>query len=417
MRYVIIGNGAAGNAAAQAIVSRDPAGQVIIVSNESHESYYRPLIPNLIDGSVDKNVLFRDEITQTKGVKKRLGVQVEGIDPQGKFITLEKGEQLPYDRLLIATGSNAIRPRIPGMEAGGVHTLRTLDDAEAIRKAAEGQRSAVIIGAGRVGIKTASVLRHRRLEVSVVEMLGHVVPLQFDKVAGELLGSAIEGQGIRLVTGHAVKRVTHTEGRVSGVELDDGRRIEAQLVVVATGVSADTELAREAGIAVNRGVLVDEFLRTSVSNIYAAGDVCETRDLLTDEPLVSGLWTNAVEMGTIAGRNMSGEEVAYGGAFSVLNSLEVANIPTISIGLTNPPRGEDYEVKVQRHGDRYRKLVIKRGVLVGALLVGDVEGAGVFTGLIKRKSKIEPFIDILMAPRPSFAPWLAGDLEIPGQKA
>jgi NAD(P)H-nitrite reductase large subunit len=412
MKYVIIGNSAAGNAAARSIVSRDPGAETLIFSDEPYASYYRPLIPNLVDETVEERLLFRDERTEPQGVEKRLGQRVKSIDPQEKRITLEEGAQISYDRLLVATGSSPLRPPVEGVDGEGVHTMRSLDDASAIKKAVEGTDRAVIIGGGRVGMKTASVLKNRGLDVTVVEKLDYVVPLQFDKVAGEISTAAVQGKGIELILGQGMKSIMSTNGKVRGVELEDGRELETKLVVVATGVIANTELAQSAGIAVNHGILVDPFMRTSVPDIYAAGDVVETRDLVTNQPIVSGLWTNAVEMGTIAGRNMTGEEADYGGAFGVLNSLELANVPTVSVGLVDPPAGDDYDIRAVRRGDHYRKLVLKEGVLVGALLVGDIEGAGVYTGLIKRRIQVEPHLEALMAPRPSYASWLLRESQL-----
>ncbi len=412
MKYVIIGNSAAGNAAAKSIISRDPGAETLIVSDEAHASYYRPLIPNLIDETVKDEFLFRDERTEPQGVEKRLGQRVMAIEPEAKRITLLGGDQVPYDCLLIATGSSPLRPSVDGVDAEGVYTMRTLDDASAVKKAMEGTDRAVIIGGGRVGMKTASVLKNKGLDVTVVERLDYVVPLQFDQVAGEISTAAVEAKGIKLILGQGMKAIMRNNGRAVGVQLEDGREVEAPLVIMATGVRANTELARTAGIAVEQGVLVDAFMRTSIPDIYAAGDVVETTDIATNQPIVSGLWTNAVEMGTIAGRNMAGDEVEYGGACGVLNAMELANIPTVSVGLVDPPSAEDYDIHVIRRGNYYRKLVLKQGVLVGALLVGDIEGAGVYTGLIKRRVQVESYLEALMAPRPSYARWLLRESQL-----
>lgn len=406
MSYVIIGNGGAGNAAAGAIRAMDPTGRVLILSEESHRAYYRPLIPALIEDGAEKDSLFRDELTIPGDVEVRLGERVVAINPKRKSVTLGSGEILPYDRLLIATGSSAARPRITGLDGPGACVLHTIDDAKAIRVTAERAKRSVVIGAGRVGMKAAFGLRHRGLEVDVVEKLTRVVPLQFDEVAGEILRQAIESQGIRLILEQTVREVERQGGLVKGVVLDDGRRLETDLIVVAVGVQANVELAQAAGLTLNRGVLVDEHLRTSDPNIYAAGDVVETANVVTGENIVSAIWTNAVEMGRVAGENMGGGDVEYPGAFGVLNSLELADIPTVSIGVIEPPPGDGYRVFTARRGGTYRKLVFKNGQLVGALLVGDIEAAGVYTGLIKRKANVESYAETLMAHRPSYAPWL-----------
>jgi len=407
MRYVIVGNGAAGNAAAGMILAGDPAGRVVILSEEPHDFYFRPLIPGLIDQSLERRFLFDGQAGDGGRTERRLGEKVLGIEPDGKKVILESGEGIPYDRLLIATGGSAHRPPVPGMEAQGVHVLRTLGDAEAIRGTAEGRERAVVIGAGRVGMKAAAVLKRVGLHVTIVERLDHVLPLQFDRTAGEIVGAGLKAQGIELVLGRGIRAVQETEGRASGVEIEDGRQLKADVVVVATGVEPNTRLAKGAGIPVGRGILVDLFLQTGTPDIYAAGDVVEMPDLVAGEPSVSGLWTNAVEMGNVAGRNMTGERAEYGGPFNVLNALEVAGIPTVSVGLTNPLRDVGFEILTLRRGDTYRKLVLEEGVLKGALLVGDIEGAGVITGLIRRKMEIGARAEGLMSGRLTYAAWLS----------
>jgi len=159
------------------------------------------------------------------------------------------------------------------------------------------------------------------------------------------------------------------------------------------------ELARRAGLAVNQGIIVDSRLCTSASEVYAAGDVVETTDIVTGHRLVSGLWTNAVEMGRLAGSNMAGAALEYPGAIAVLNSLEVAGIPTVAVGLTQPPPNSGYQIYRGRRGSNYRKLVCRDKVLVGALLLGDLAGAGVYTGLIRAKATLDKPWDILTEPR------------------
>jgi NAD(P)H-nitrite reductase large subunit len=333
-------------------------------------------------------------------------MRVTGIEPKEKNLTLENGDALPYDRLLLATGSSAIRLPVIGLEGPNVHVLRTIRDAESISLSAETAERAVVIGGGRVGMKAAFALRSRGLDVAVVEKLRRVVPLQFDDVAAEIMGQAVESRGIKLFLGQTIQEVEQAEGETRTVVLNDSSRLTADLIVLAVGVQPNVELAKAAGLRINQGVLVNEYLQTSDPDIFAAGDVVETVDIVTGESLVSGLWTNAVEMGRIAGENMSGGSKKYPGAFGVLNSFELADIPTISVGLIDPPESDGCQVYADRRGDSYRKLVIQDGILKGALLVNDIEGAGVFNGLIKRKAIVEHFLEPLLAPRPSYAPWL-----------
>ena len=407
MRYVIIGNGAAGNAAAAAIRTWDPMGKVLIFTDEPQPAYYRPLITNLIEEGLPEDIFFQKEPGSPPEVDLQLGKRIAGLDAGLKQLTLQDGMTCAYDRLLLATGALAILPDIPGWQGPGAHALRTLADAQALAQAAREGKNAVIIGAGRVGLKAALALQQRGLEVTLVEQCPHLVPVQFDEVAGEILGKTLEAVGIRLIFNQTVTAVRRAGDRIIGLALADGRVLEAEVVVAGVGARPHVELARKAGLAVNQGILVDKWLRTSAPDIYAAGDVVETTDIVTGQSIVSGLWTNAVEMGRIAGSNMAGAAIEYPGAFAVLNSLEVAGIPTVAMGLTNLPAGGEYQVYQSRRGNNYRKLVFQEEILVGVLLVGDIDGAGVYAGLIRGKAKIRKICGELEHPRSGLASWLS----------
>jgi NAD(P)H-nitrite reductase large subunit len=408
MRYVIIGNGAAGNAAAQAIRTRDPAAGLVIISDEPEPAYYRPLITGLIEGGAAQDISCRQRGETPPDAELRLGKRIKDLDAGLRRVTFEDGETLAYDRLLLATGAAAILPEIPGLPGAGTFALHTLADARAIARAARGAKCAVVIGAGRVGLKAALALRRAGLDVVLVEQGPHAVPLQYDAAAGRILARALEAQGINFFFGQTLTEVRREKDRIQGVALAGGRVLPGELIVAAVGVRANRELAGKAGLRVNQGIVVDQWLRTSDPNIYAAGDAAESMDLLTGQNLVSGLWTNAVEMGRIAGRNMAGANQAYPGAWAVLNSLDVAGIPTVCIGLTNPPPGEGYRVQAGHRGNNYRKLVFHGEALVGALLVGDIDAAGVYAGLIKAKAQTVKIAAALEQPRRVLAAWLAG---------
>jgi len=410
MRYVIIGNGAAGNAAAAAIRDRDPAAEMLILSDEPQPAYFRPLITNLIDEIQPKDLYFPAGAASPQEAEVQLGMRVLGLDVEAKQLNLQDGRTCSFDRLLLATGASALVPDLPGWPGPGTFVVRTLADAQGLAQATREARDIVVIGAGRVGLKAGLSLRQRGLAVTLVEQGPWVAPMQFDEVAGLILGRALEAQGLGLCLGQSVAAVKRDGKRIQGVVLEDGRFLEAEVVVAAVGVRPNVELAREAGLAVNQGILVDKRLRTSAPEIYAAGDVAETTDLVTGQSLVSGLWTNAVEMGRLAGSNMAGASLEYPGAWAVCNSLEVAGIPTVALGLTNPVLAEEYEVYRSRRDTTYRKLVCQGGVLVGALLIGDIDDAGVYAGLIKGKAQIGNIDEVMRQPRRNLASRLSRNL-------
>ncbi|MCL4502911.1 MAG: FAD-dependent oxidoreductase [Deltaproteobacteria bacterium] len=402
MRYVIIGNGAAGNAAAAAIRKQDPGGEVLIFSDEPAPAYYRPLIVNLIE-DIHKDIFVPQELN----MKAATGQTVMALDAGAKRLTFLDGATCTYDRLLLATGASAIIPDLPGLQGHGTFVLRTLADAETLAQAAGEAKEALVIGAGRVGLKAAMALRQRNLSVTIVEQGPGPAPMQFDQEAGGILSEALAAQGFNLLFGQTVAEVQRAGDRLIGAILADGRKLPAQVIVAAVGVRPKVELAQAAGLTVKQGIVVDRHLRTSAPEIYAAGDVAETTDLVTGHSLVSGLWTNAVEMGRIAGRNMAGGHQEYQGAWGVLNALEVAGIPTVAVGLTTPPLDAGYQVLRRRRGNNYRKLVCKDGILVGALLLGALDGAGVYAGLIRSRTRINDLAAALDQPRRGLASRLA----------
>ncbi len=407
MRYVIIGNSAAGRAAASAIRSRDTTGEVIVLSDEAHPAYYRALMPFFIDDRIGEALMFQDEADAPADVDIRLGIRAEEIDPERKVVNFAGGAHLSYDRLLIATGSSALRLSLPSMKGPDVHVLRCFADAQAIKAQAERSTRALVVGGGRVGMKTAMALRRRGMEVTVIEQSDRIVPLQFDPTAANLVGKQVEAFGIQLLLNETAQEVTRRNGRLRGVLLTDGREVEADLLVVAVGVKPNAALARDADLEVNRGIVVDKFLRTDAADIYAAGDVAETSDITSGERILPATWTSAVEMGRVAGQNMAGGRTEYAGTLAVLNSFLLAGVPTVAVGLTEPPDDQGYDVYADLRGENYRKLVVKDEQLVGVLMVGDLEGAGLYTALIKARSKLDyEALNKILEPKPSRAVWL-----------
>lgn len=412
MYYVIIGNSAAGIAAASSIGERDPGGAVTILSDESHPSYYRPLIASIIENGHGLPSLLRDRETIPRNVVVRLGTRVRAILPKEKSLTLDGGEEVTYGRLLIATGSSAARLSVPGLSGLGVHVVRTIADAEAVKTDAESAHRTVVVGGGRVGIKTALALCHRGLSVTVVELGDRVVPLQFDEAAARIVGRALEAQGIRIIFRRSVQDVQRLNGRIGAVGLTDGTSLKADLIVVAVGIKPNAQLAAEAGLKVEAGVVVNDFMQTTNPDIFAAGDVAQTRDIVTGKSIIAGTWTDAVAMGRVAGTNMAGGNATYAGSLAVQNAFEPAGVPTVSVGLIDPPDEAQYQVYSDLRGDEYRKLVIKEDRLIGALMVGNIEAAGVYTGLIKRQAPVGAFLDTLLSGRPSIAALLGRDSPI-----
>ena len=398
MRYVIIGNGAGGVTGADTIRRLDPEGTITIVSDEEVPFYSRLLLADFIAGAVSEEELFlwTKDSYAALGIELLLGSTVVRLEPEEKRVLLADDQALNYDRLLIATGASPMLPEVEGLEGPGVFSLRSIKNAREIVAASQNTEGAVVIGGGLIGLHTAFGLQARGLAVAVVEMLPHVLPQQLDPKAGDVLGEAIEAKGVQLILGQTVEKMVRGDGRVKGVVLDDGQRVECGVVVVAVGVRPNIALAQEAGLEVGEGILVDNHLQTSLPDIYAAGDVAETIDPLTGQRTLSAVWPSAVEEGRVAGFNMAGEPREYEGALGLLNSVEFAGIPIISVGLIKP-EGKAYEISVWEGKDSYRKLIFREDRLVGAILLGDIERAGIYTALIRQQIDVGKIREVLTA--------------------
>jgi nitrite reductase (NADH) large subunit len=385
MRHVIVGACIAGISAAKAISSGDPGGTIEIVSDEKVKPYYRPMIPFLIrKEGID--IAFEDDLFNKKSVSLRHDRAV-GIDMGTKEVKLASGKRLSYDRLLLATGSRPVLTDIPGIKGAGVFTFRRRDEALEIRAYAAGKKRALVMGGGLVGIKAAIALKELGLHVTVVEKLPEILLQRLDRKGSSRISGHLRKAGIDIVAGDSVSEIIKGAGGVKAARLSSGVTVETDLVIVAVGTTPELDFLKNTGIKTNKGILINESLQTSVPGIYAAGDVVEYNDLSTGMPAVSGLWTNAEEMGRLAGRNMAGANAKYEGFLSVLNSTEFLDVPVMSIGLIEP-EGGDYESIVEDNIDSYRKLVFKGEVLVGAVFVGEAANAGIYTNLIRNKIPI-----------------------------
>ena len=399
MKHVIVGASAAGMAAAEAIRKRDPTSEIIMLSEEAHPPYYRPLISYLIYKGKKEEEILRERRLTPGNLDLRLNVRATGLDPLKHMLMLENGSALPYDRLLLATGASPILPEIERLKGPEAFTLRKWEDATDIAQAAEGGTHAIVLGAGRIGMKSAFALRHLGLKVTVVELLERIVPQQLDNESAAIFGETVKKEGIETILGHTLKKVNRKGEKVISVYLDNGRELPASLVVAGVGVQANIELAKSGGLRTDRGLLVDDHLRTSDPSVFGAGDVVETKDIVSGESIVSGIWTNATTMGHIAGGNMAGGDSTYEGAFSLLNAMELGGLPVISVGEIHEKSGNGVEVFSERHGMNYRKLVFRGNRLTGLILVGAIERAGVYQTLIREKSDVSTLRKELLGPK------------------
>jgi len=395
MNYVIIGGSAAGIAAAETIRRDDKKSLVTVISDEAVPLYSRCLLTYLIAGSIDeKKLKFRDaNFYKDNNIKTYLGKKAVSVDAKKKNVSLEDGTKISYDKLLIATGATAKSVDVAGADKKGVFTLRTIEDARGIIKSLDKAKKIAVLGGGLIGLRDAYALRQRGKEVTVIVKSPHILSQMLDAGAAGMISSIFEKNGIKIMTGVAAKKI---EGKksVEGILLDNGEKLQCQLVIIGKGVKPNTELASSVGLSVGEGINVNEFLQTSDEHIFAAGDVVEAFDVARGKKRINGLWPSAVEQGEIAALNMLGKKTCYDGSLS-MNSVDFFGLASISMGITKP-KEKDYEILSRPGENTYKKFVLKGNRIVGMVLVGDIKVAGIVSALIRNKADVSSIKHILL---------------------
>ncbi|HHW44607.1 MAG TPA: NAD(P)/FAD-dependent oxidoreductase [Desulfotomaculum sp.] len=385
MHLLVIGSSAAGVAAVETL--RRLGGRdhrITVVTAEPVPAYSRCLLPDLLAGRKTEAAigLRPPDFYRRLGVELLAGVAAVALRPQEKRVVLADGRELAYDRLLVATGAGPVLPEIPGVGVQGVFTLRTLDDARRLLAAMPGVSRAVVAGGGLVGLKAALALKQAGLEkVTVVVTSPRLLTRQLDDRAAAMVERELAGRGIDFIYNARVSAfLPGPAGNLAAVLLEDGRELPCGLAVVAKGVRPNAALVAEAGGRVGRGILVDEYLCTSLPDVYAAGDCIQVTDRLTGEKVNSALWTLAFEQGRLAATNMLGLRRPYPAPLTRLNSARFGAVDVVSVGRLE---GEEVLAEYDALQRTYRRLVFHGHRLAGFILAGRVEGAGIYTALVK----------------------------------
>lgn len=390
--YLIIGGSAAGMAAAQVIRRQDPAGSVTVLSEEPDMPYYRPMIPYVVTGrKKEKDIGLRGNGPYTaSGIGIRVDSRVSLVDISRKTVVVNGRDELSYGRLLLATGSSPnIPPEIEGTDTRGVFALRKLSDARAMAGRAEETGHAVMLGGGLLNLKATFALLEKGLKVTLVVKSPEVLSQLMEPGDAGLIREALDRAGLHIITGRSAKGILSGKSGVTAVALDDGSKMACGMVCIGKGVRPNIDFLSGSGIATDKGIVVDKHTACNKPDTFAAGDVAVTFDPVTGKRIVTGLWTNAVEMGRCAGYNMAGRATAYSGTFGIMNATQVADMPFVSMGIVHTSN-TDYEVHVHASGSNYRKVVFspdgKR--LVGVLFIGDITGAGMYRYVIRGSMNI-----------------------------
>lgn len=394
MKHVILGNGPAGVIAAETIRQRAPSDQIVLIGSEDAPPYSRMAIPYLLMGNIDESGTYiRKDPKHFEKLKIEL-VQgrASSIDVASKKIVVE-GKPIPFDKLLIATGSTPIRSPIPGIDLPGVHTCWTLEDARSIAKLAKPGSRVLQMGAGFIGCIILEALATQKVELTVVEMGDRMVPRMMTATAGSMIKSWVQKKGVQVYTDTKVQEITSAGSGLS-VKLSNGVAIEVDLVISATGVRPNIDFLSSSGLEIDRGILVNEFMQTSEADVYAAGDVTESIDFSTGARIVNAIQPNAAEQARIAAINMTGGKNQTLGSLQI-NVLDTLGLISFSFGLWSGASGGDFVEMLDPEGHKYIRLEFLEDVVVGANCVGTTEHIGVLRGLIQGKVALGEWKDIL----------------------
>ena len=363
-KFLIVGGGIAALSAAAAIRKRNRTGSISMLTEEAFKPYYRPALSDFLSTEIpdDKFYVYDDVWYEENQVEVRTSCRVSALDTAGKQVVLENGETVVYDKLILATGARSNIPPFPGADKKGVFALRDLADAQLLKEGIQTSKKAVVIGGGVLGLEAVEEMISQGLEVAVVEFSPRIMPRQLDESASLRLQDLMRDKGVKLYLGLGTEEILGDD-RVTGVKLNNGQVLDADLVLLSTGVKPNVELAREAGLQVDRGIVVDVSMRTGASNVFAAGDAAQVGDRLI------GLWPVSLEMGRVAGANAAGDWLEY--KEPILSTMLAAfDREIFSVGEVNLPVEECRITEVWDPVEKfYKKSFVKDGVLAGVIII------------------------------------------------
>ncbi len=396
MKHVIIGAGPAGVIAAETLRKADAQASVTVIGDEPEPPYSRMAIPYLLTGGVGEEGTY---LRHGADHYEKLAVdlrrdRVMRVHARDGRVALESGGHLDYDRLLIASGSHAVRPPITGMDLPGVENCWTLADARRIAEGAREGSQVVLMGAGFIGCIVLEALAKRGVALTVIEMGERMLPRMMDEVGGDMIARWCESKGVRVLTGVRVDAVASGNGALV-LSLDSGESLPADLVVCATGVSPNVDFLAGTGIDIEDGVLVDAYLQSSIAGVYAAGDVAQGPDFSTGLRQVHAIQPTASEHGRIAALNMAGRPTRFRGSLS-MNVLNTLGLISSSFGLWMGAEGGEGARAADPERFRYLRLEFDEDCLVGALALGLTQHVGVIRGLIQTRVRLGGWKERLM---------------------
>jgi len=399
--YLIIGNSAGAVGCIESLRGVDQEGAIGLVAEEGRHVYSRALLPYCLSGQIGRDKMYYRPLDfyERAGVSVFKGQRAVRIHNQERVVELADGSRLRYGKLLIAAGGKPIRPPVPGLDKQNVYGFHSMPDLLGIEKELSAAKSAVVLGGGVSGLMAAEALHKRGIDVHVLELAERLLASAVDETASELVKEALEKAGVTLYLNSAVERLQGAE-RLQSVILKDGRCIPCDLLIVGTGVAPRVELAAGTGIEVERGIVVNKKMQTSLPDIFACGDCASIYDFVTGSEQNLPLWPNAYRGGRIAGFNMAGIEKTFVQG-AAMNAMHFFDVNMITAGI-NPSESEQRGgLRVikehKRESGTYRKFILsEKGRIKGFILVGEIARAGIFLNLMRRQIDVRGFQQALL---------------------
>lgn len=392
VRQVIIGNGAAGLSAIKGIREVDSTCPITLISAENCNAYSPVLLTYYLKGARTREELFivDDEFYEMKNVNAILGIKAIKVNFFKNTIYLQNGKEVNYDKLLIAVGASPMSLSDSEDEIDNVFSLRSVEDAERILETAKTAKEVVVIGGGLIGLQVLGALFRRDVKFTLVEWTKQVAPELIDAGCAAILQKEIESHGIKILLEKKVMKVSNI-GKKAIVILDSGEELISDMVVIGIGLQPNTQLLENSGIKINRGIIVDELMKTNMNNVFAAGDVSEGKDLVTGKNKILPNWPNACNQGRVAGLNMAGCKKRFEGLSEAITTI--FGLTIVSIGLPKAPQGDRIEELCFSDYNRkkYRKILFSDNKIVGAILLDKTEDAGILRNLIQKRKNISPW--------------------------
>jgi NAD(P)H-nitrite reductase large subunit len=402
MKYVIIGNSAAGIGAVEGIRQVDKNGEITIITNEPHHTYSRPLISYLLLGkTTEEEMKYRSyDFYNENDCALMLNVSATAIDAQKKQVQISDGRSVPYDKLLVAAGSSAFVPPFEGLNTvKDQYTFMSLGDAQKIEKVLDKQKRVLIIGAGLIGLKCAEGIFKRVSHVTVIDLAPRILSSILDEGGANLVQQYIEGKGVEFKLAASIKRFEN-----NAAFMESGEKINFDILVLAVGVRPNTSLLKDIA-KIDKGIVIDSKSQTSAADIYAAGDCTQTLDISSGQSKIMALLPNAYMQGECAGVNMAGGDKTFERAIP-MNAIGFFGLHMLTAGNYT---GKEY---AETEDSRYKRLFYSNNKLNGFIMIGDVEKAGIYTSLIREQTPLDTIDFNLVCTQPGLMAFTKEDRQV-----